>query len=285
MATLQFIRRKIGSVRSTQTITRTMWMIAAARLRKAQDAALSNRAYSHKIAALMGEIIMRVPPESHPLLLPRKAENVLIVLITSNRGLCGGFNINLCTTVDRLLTEHSGHYKNISLYTVGRKGRDYFKRRGREIVQERVDIRTLGPDLAREISEDLIDYYTTMRCDKVFLVYSRFYTVLRQEVQREELFPLKPAADTPRKIEYLFEPERVQLLAQLIPAYLEAQIYKGLLESQVSEHAARMNSMDSATNNCKKMIDELTLVYNKSRQASITKDMIDIVGGAEAIKA
>lgn len=285
MPTLREIKRKIESIKSTQTITRTMRMIAATKLRRVEGQTLNNREYSERIAEMMGGIILRTPPEFHPLLILRKVEKVLLVLITSDRGLCGGFNLNLCNAVNTFLKDNEGKSKKISIYAVGKKGRDYFKRRSMEIIKERVDLRTVEYKIAREIREDLLDYYTTKRFDKFVLVYSRFHSVMRQEVGLEDLFPLKPIVAEKYPVEYLFEPESVKLLDHFIPAYIEIQVYKGLLESQASEHAARMNTMDNATNNCSELIDDLTLVYNKSRQASITKEMMDIVGGADALKA
>lgn len=284
MATLQEIKRKIGSIRSTQTITRTMRMIAATKLRRLQDKTLNNRAYSERMAEIMGEIVLRAQPESHPFLIPREVERVLLVLITSDRGLCGGFNINLCNTVSSFLEDNKSEDKGISLYVVGKKGGDYFKRRG-VVIKERVDLSTLEYNMAREIRKDIMNYYSVGGFDRIVMVYSRFYSVIRQEAHLEDLLPIKPAAAEKYPIEYLFEPEITKLLDQFIPTYIETQVYKGLLESQVSECAARMNAMDNATNNCNELINDLTLVYNKSRQASITKEMMDIVGGADALKS
>ncbi|MDY6843001.1 MAG: ATP synthase F1 subunit gamma [Thermodesulfobacteriota bacterium] len=283
MSTLRSIKRKIGSIQSTQTITRTMQMVAAARLKKAQTDLLNNRPYSETMRNVMGHVVLKTDPQSHPFIAQRDVSNILLIVFTADRGLCGAFNLNVITKVEELTKEMHGVYDTISFYTIGKKGRDSLKKSGKEIVNEIVDTRSIEFELAKNIGREVLTYYQEMRFDKIALVYNRFLSVMRQEVMCEELVPIQPPETTEPPVEFLFEPSQDEMLDSLISAYVEVQVYKALLESQASEHSARMNAMDSATSNCDELIRDLTLLYNKTRQAGITKEMMDIVGGAEAL--
>ncbi len=223
-------------------------------------------------------VVLRIEPTDHPFCATREVRNTLLVVVTADRGLCGAFNLNI-----NLKAENSLREENASLYSIGKRGRDYFLRRGADIVREWIEIRKVEYEMAQEIAKELTNYYETEEFDRICLVYTKFHSVLRQEVILEDLLPIKPEGKR-LFVEYLFEPLKRELLEGLLSRYIESKIFAALLESETSEHAARMNAMDLATKNCGEMIKDLTLFYNKTRQAAITKEMLDIIGGAEALK-
>jgi F-type H+-transporting ATPase subunit gamma len=284
MATLRDIKRKISSINSTQTITRTMKMVSASKLRRAQEELEKIRAYALKMGELTARVITRVPKESHPLLMERdEIKKVLIVSIASDRGLCGGFNTNIGLQAENFIVQNRDKYERISVYAFGRKVKDYLQRRKIPVIKEWTDVRRVDQDLVNAMADDIIGLYTSGEFDKVYLAYTNFRSPVKQIAMFEEFLPVK-ASGEPEEIDYLYEPKGDKIVRTLIPKYISTKLYFALLDSQTSEHAARMAAMENATSNCGEMINHLTLVYNKRRQESITNDMMDIVGGAEALK-
>ena len=284
MATLRDVKRKISSVKSTQTITRTMRMISASKLRRAQDEREKVSAYAVRMEQLLKRIAGRIPEAASPLLAEREEiTRVLLFPIASDRGLSGAFNMNVALAVERFMEENRASYERIGVYLVGRKIRDYLRRRKVEAVKEWVDLKSIGPAVAGEMAAELTDLYLTGDFDRVYLIYTHFQSALKQEVRFEEFLPLK-APLSEEAVDYLYEPDVQTIVDRFIPHYVLTKIYFALVESQTSENAARMAAMENATNNCGEMINHLTLVYNKTRQQSITNEMMDIVGGAEALQ-
>ncbi len=284
MATLRDVKRKINSIRSTQTITRTMRMISASKLRRAQEELEKITAYALRMEELLKRMASRVPEQSHPLFLEREEpKKVLLFAIASDRGLSGAFNLNVANTVERFVRENRAHYERIGVYVVGRKIRDYLRRRSTETTREWVDLKTVGSEVAGEMAREVTELYLNGEFDKVYLIYTHFHSAINQKVMFEEFLPLKPEK-TDEGPDYLYEPDMQSIIDRFIPHYLFTKVYFALVESQTSEHASRMAAMENATSNCGEMIDHLTLVYNKTRQQSITNEMMDIVGGAEALQ-
>ncbi|HEY7554866.1 MAG TPA: ATP synthase F1 subunit gamma [Candidatus Binatia bacterium] len=288
MATLKAIRKRIGSVRNTQQITKAMKMVSAAKLRRAQEAAVQARPYAEKMTELLKNVSSRVASEAHPLLRVREQKKVHLVLFTSDRGLCGGYNANLIRAAEAFIRRH-GVNQEIELTLVGRKGADYFRRRRASIAERYTDILYKVPEeLAGEIAQKLIGRFVNGESDAVYILYSRFRSALSQVPTLEKLLPvaLAEAGETEAlpDTEYLYEPGAQQLLASLLPRVTEVAVQRALLEATASEHGARMTAMDSATGNAAKMIGSLTLQMNRARQASITRELMEIVGTAEALK-
>jgi F-type H+-transporting ATPase subunit gamma len=285
MATLRDIKRKISSINSTQTITRTMKMVSAAKLRKAQEELDKIKAYALKMEELVGRVTKMLPANAHPLLTAREeVKKVLIVSIASDRGLCGAFNINIGLQAENFTNQNRDQYERIGVYVFGRKAKDYLARRKVDIFKDWVDVKKVTQELVEEIASELIHLYVNGEFDKVYLSYTHFASPVKQIAVFEEFLPLKTEAEGVEGIEYLYEPKRDTIVEALIPKYVSTKIYYALVESQTSEHAARMSSMENATSNCGEMVRYLTLVYNKRRQESITSEMMDIVGGAEALR-
>jgi F-type H+-transporting ATPase subunit gamma len=288
MATLKTIRKRISSVRNTQQITKAMKMVSAAKLRRAQEAAVQARPYAEKMAELLKNVAARVSGEAHPLLRTREEKKIDLVLFTSDRGLCGGYNANLIRAAEAFARQHAGA-SEIQLTLVGRKGGDYFRRRRASITERYTDILYKAPDeLAAEIAQKLIGRFTAGESDAVYILYSRFRSALSQVPTLEKLLPVALAetteAEAQQQTEYLYEPGIQQLLASLLPRMAGIAVQRALLEATASEHGARMTAMDSATGNASKMIGSLTLQMNRARQASITRELMEIVGTAEALK-
>ncbi|HEY3278130.1 MAG TPA: ATP synthase F1 subunit gamma [Syntrophorhabdaceae bacterium] len=287
MATLRDIKRKISSIDSTQTITRTMKMVSASKLRRAQAELEKTRAYALKMEDLVRRVAQKLPAGSHPLLTPREIINkVLIVSIASDRGLAGGFNTNVSLAAQNFALQNKDKYDRIAVYVIGRKAKDYLQRRKVDIAKELTDIKKVDQGLVDTLGTELIDLYLGGEFDKVYLSYTRFITPIKQEIMFDEFIPLSmgEAAQGDDTGDYLYEPSREGIVEALIPKYISTKIYYALIESQTSEHAARMASMENATSNCGEIVKYLTLVYNKRRQESITSEMMDIVGGAEALR-
>jgi F-type H+-transporting ATPase subunit gamma len=295
LPTLKEIRVRIASVKSTQKITRAMKLVSAARLRRAQDAIVAARPYANAVADAVAEVALRAGAESHPLLDVRTPERVTLVTLTSDRGLAGGFNANVFRAVARFTAERQGAtppVKEIKLEIVGKKGRDFFRRRKAVIGHELTGTtsETAGAT-ARELAHIATHAFEHGETDAVFLVYNEFKSAVQQRIVLTQLLPVT-AADLPARtgnapagaIDFLYEPSKAKLLDALLPAYVQSQLYRGLLESMASEFGARMTAMDNATTNAKEMISSLSLQYNRARQAAITKELMEIVGGAEALK-
>jgi F-type H+-transporting ATPase subunit gamma len=286
MATLKVIRKRIGSIRNTQQITKAMKMVSAAKLRRAQEAAVQARPYAEKMTALLKNLSARVSREAHPLLTVREERKIYLLLFTSDRGLCGGYNANLIRAAEAFM-RREGAGKEINLVLVGRKGADHFRRRRAAIADRRVNILATPPEeLAAEIAEKIIDSFVKGEADAVYLLYSRFRSALSQIPTLEKLLPIPVAEEVnvDQMTEYLYEPGAEALLASLLPAVAQVAIFRALLEATASEHGARMTAMDSATTNASKMMGVLTLQMNRARQASITRELMEIVGTAEALK-
>jgi F-type H+-transporting ATPase subunit gamma len=294
MPSLKSIRVRISSVKSTQKITRAMKLVSAARLRRAQDAIVAARPYANAVADAVAEVGLRAGTESHPLLDQRTPERVTLVTLTSDRGLAGGFNANVFRAVQRFTSERqaaSPAVKQITLEVVGKKGRDFFRRRQATIGHELPGptAETAGT-VSRELAHIVTHAFEHGETDAVFLVYNEFKSAVQQRIVLAPLLPVT-GADLPARaasatgaIDFLYEPSKIKLLDALLPMYVESQIYRGLLESMASEFGARMTAMDNATTNAKEMISSLSLQYNRARQAAITKELMEIVGGAEALK-
>jgi F-type H+-transporting ATPase subunit gamma len=283
MATLREVKRKINSITSTQTITRTMRMISASKLRRAQEELEKVNAYSVRMEQLMGRLAGRLPDNISPLLGEREElKNVLLFPIASDRGLSGAFNMNIATVVERFMRDNKNVYESIGVYLIGRKIRDYLKRRRVEPMKEWFDLKSIDTDVAGVMAKDLTDLYLSGQYDKVYLIYTHYDSPAKQSVRFEEFLPLK-ASSSEESLDYLYEPDMARIVEKFFPQYVLTKIYFALVQSQTSEHAARMASMENATKSCGEMIDHLTLVYNKTRQQSITSEMMDIVGGAEAL--
>ena len=287
MATLKAIRKRISSVRNTQQITKAMKMVSAAKLRRAQEAAVAARPYAEKMTELLKNVAARVSSEAHPLLKVREERKIHLVLFTSDRGLCGGYNANLVRAAESFIRKNSD--KAIELTLVGRKGADYFRRRRANIADRYINILAIPADeLAAEIAQKIIARFLNGETDAVYILYSRFRSALSQVPTLEKLLPValtqNSETDAQQFTEYLYEPGVEQLLASLLPRITEVAAQRALLESTASEHGARMTAMDSATSNAAKMIGSLTLQMNRARQASITRELMEIVGTAEALK-
>jgi F-type H+-transporting ATPase subunit gamma len=288
---LRDIRNRIGSVKNTRQITKAMKMVAAAKLRRAQDAVLRTRPYAQLLEKALGEIAARAATEEkapHPLLATREARLAEVVLISSDRGLAGGFNSNVIRRVQRFTTENADTYERVAVSTVGRKARDFFRARRLEVRKDYTGVHSaLSFAKAEEIGKELSQRFLDGEVDAVFLAYNEFRSAISQVVTIRQLLPIvtAPAAEgAAAAYDFKYEPGRDQLLAELLPRQIATQVYRALLESAASEHGARMTAMESATKNAEEMIASLTLQYNRARQAYVTKELMEIVSGAEALK-
>ena len=284
MPNLLDIRRRIRSVKNTQQLTKAMKTVSAAKLRRAQERVFSARPYAEQLKKVLGNLTARLENVTHPLLESRPEERILFVIVTADRGLCGAFNSNIIRTAQTFLREHKG--QTVSLATVGRKGRDFFRRRAMQIRSEFVNIfARLDYGQARDISEAVVQAYANAEVDAVYIIYNEFKSVLQQRVVVEKALPLSRSdlKETEQQPEYIFEQPPQEIFNRLLPRYVEIQIYRALLESAASEHGARMASMDAASRNAGDMIDMLTLNMNRIRQAAITREIIEVVSGAGAL--
>ena len=286
MASLKDIKWRIGSVQKTQQITRAMRMVAGAKLRRAQDAIESARPYAERMQATLAEVAASQPDAEHPLLKAREAVGrAEIVAISSNRGLCGAFNANVAKRAEGLVLERERAGVRVSLTCAGRKASEFFRRRRAAQITARLEHPpwvTYGEavDLARSLSQR----YADGEVDEVVLVFNEFVSAMTQRPQAQRLLPLAPAGEgETHALPYEIEPDAARLLAVLVPKAVEVQIFRALLENQAGEHAARMTAMEAATRNTEELIDSLTLQYNRARQAAITKELVEIVSGAEAL--
>jgi F-type H+-transporting ATPase subunit gamma len=288
MATLRDIRQKISAVKKTQQITKAMNMVSAAKLRGSQTRMEQFRPYAAAFKQMLASIASRVEPEAHPFF--NQAETVTkveLVLMTADRGLCGSFNMNLINAAEKFIKLKRAEGIEVVLTTVGRKGRDYFRRRKYDIQQSYVDVwNNFDFSTAQMIARDAVTPFTNNEVQEVYLIYSNFVNMVVQRPVLVQLLPIIPeaAAEDAVSQEYLTEPAADEFLGYLLPRYINVTAYQGFLENSTSEHAARMTAMDNASSNCKDMITSLTMVYNKARQAAITKELMDIIGGAEALK-
>lgn len=289
MPSLRDIRKRINSVKSTQKITKAMKMVAAARLKRAQDNILMARAYAERLQTVISSIAARIETKTHPLLEDREEKNKLLMLVfTSDRGLCGTFNSALLKQVEAYVSEKRETYgEQISLLVVGRKGVEYLKKRNYNVIDSWTNIYQKEQyETARSIGEKIIDSFINHESDEVVVVYNKFRSAISQVPTFTKLLPLEPIIENPDMplTDYIYEPDKQTLLNELLPRNVYTQIHRAILESIASELGARMTAMDNATNNAIEMVDRLTLLFNKTRQAAITKELMEIIGGAEAIK-
>ncbi len=286
MSSLRAIKKRITSVKNTQQITKAMKMVSAAKLRRAQEAITSARPYALAMKDTVFDLASRVDRSSHPLFNARTVKKLGILVITSDRGLCGSFNGNVIRALRGFLHAECAEYDEVSLYTIGRKGNEVFKREGRHIKKEYLNV--LGHvtfSLAEQISSELAEEYVKGEIDEIRVFYNEFKSAISQETVSETLLPLtveEQADEFP--VEFLYEPDKQSIIESLIPRFLATQIFRYLLESLAGEHGARMTAMDAATNNSAEMIDKLTLQMNRARQATITRELMEIIGGKEAIE-
>ena len=284
MPSLKDLRKRIGSVRSTQQITKAMKMVAASRLRRAQESAERARPSAAKLTEMFSAVVAGLPEEAHPLLARRQEKRIDLVVLTSDRGLCGGFNANLIRQAEAFLRDHGA--QRLELVLVGRKGLDYYRRRGVTPLFERIGVLNAPiTEVAGGLAERITARFADDETDAVYLVYSRFQSAIAQIATIVRLLPVDPPAETAAPpVEYIFEPPRPELLGTLLPRYIQTRLLQALLESIASEFGARMTAMDNATRNASEMIDRLTLSMNRARQAAITTELMEIVSGAEALK-
>jgi F-type H+-transporting ATPase subunit gamma len=289
MASLRDIQNKIVGVKKTKQITKAMNMVASAKLRGAQSRIERFRPYADKFHDILSDLASRADASVHPLLEKRDLiESVAIVLVTSDKGLCGSFNANLCSAAKRLAAQKEAEGKTVKFICIGKKGRDFIRKTNYEIVAQYPEhMSHFDFQLASETGNFVIDGYLSAQFDEVHIIFGKFVNVAKQEATVAQILPaetVEEEAQVGTASEYIFEPSVEGLLAELLPRYVKVQMYRGLLDTSASEHAARMSAMDNATKNCDEMVGSLTLVYNKARQASITTQLMDIVGGAEALK-
>ena len=290
MATLRDIRRRIRSVESTQKITRAMKLVAAAKLRRAQERILAARPYAVKMAELLASLVARAEGEAHPLLVRRPPTRKRLVIVTADKGLCGAFNSNILRASLAFLREQGD--TSVTLVVVGKKARDYYRRRQWQIKSEMLGFfDRLAYSHAQELAGGLMQEYLSGEVDEVHLMYNEFRSVAVQRVKREQLLPIESARGTEGGAsteggagDYIYEPSPEAILAALLPRHVTTQVYRALMESVAGEYGARMTAMEAATKNAKEMIGVLTIQYNKARQERITKELLDIVGGAEALR-
>jgi len=287
MATLREIRNRISSVKSTQQITKAMKMVAAAKLRKAQENIIAFRPYSYELRNLIGDLVARSEDVTHvPLLAHRPVQKVLTVVVTSDRGLCGAFNSNIIRQASKRIADYST--SEVEMFMVGRKGLEYFEHRDFPIRDKMINFfNHLKFEDALHLSDTLVNLYLSGAFDRIEIIYNEFKSAIQQNVIVEQFLPFVPDEEMlnrPDRIDFLYEPDQMAILNAVIPKHLHVQIWRILLESNAAEQGARMTAMESATDSAQEMIEQLTLHYNRQRQAAITKEIAEIVGGAEALK-
>ncbi|MBT0651835.1 ATP synthase F1 subunit gamma [Geomobilimonas luticola] len=286
MASLKSIKKRIVSVKNTRQITKAMKMVSAAKLRRAQENVVAARPYAKKLGEVLERLAKSQDGDSSPLMQKRPAEKALLIVVTSDRGLCGGFNANICKAAERFVKERSAEFSEIGVMTVGRKGFEFLKNR-RTVYKNYSNIfSSLSYQTAALLGQEVIEGFLNEEYDQVFILYNAFRSVMSQDITLEQLLPITPAESEEGEYapEYIYEPSKGELLAELLPKHIEVQIFKSLLESVASEHGARMTAMDSASKNATEMIGKLTLQYNRARQAAITTELMEIISGAESIK-
>jgi F-type H+-transporting ATPase subunit gamma len=297
MANLKDIKKRINSVKSTQQITKAMKMVAASRFRKAQAAILAARPYADKMQQVIGSLALREDPSAHPLLLQhQRKQRALVLVLGSDRGLCGGFNINVAKAAEQLIARRRDGFADYQVMGIGRKGCEQLKSRGVAYDQCHKDVTSEASyATAALLGQDVVTGYQEGQFDAVYLIYNAFFSAIRQEVTVERLLPIAPTVplapvapadpvDGGLSVEPLHEPDRASVLSSILPKYIEVQIYRAFLESLASEHGARMSAMDSASKNASEMINSLTLQYNRVRQAVITTELVEIISGAASIR-
>ncbi len=286
MATLRELRTRVASISNIQRVTNAMQMVAAAKMRRAQEAIEGARPYAQQLSSVLRRLHGSVDVSQSPLLAERPVNKTIVVTVTSDRGLCGGFNGNLCRVAQGELSEETGG-ESAGVITIGRKGRDFFRNRGYNVIHDHEDVfGSLVFSRAAQIGQDLTRRFLSDEADRVTIVFSEFRSVSQQVPVARQLLPIVPGdegAEEETSLDYLFEPDPGVLLEELVPRHVNFQIWRALLESNACEQAARMTAMDNATKNAGELIEDLTREMNKERQASITLELMDIIGGAEAV--
>lgn len=291
MATLNDIKMKIGAVKKTRQITKAMNMVAAAKLRGAQMRMEGFEPYATKFAEVLGNLASRIEPDIHPLLVKKeKVSRVELLHFTGDKGLCGSFNSNLINRAEKWMNQEKDNGVDTGLTAVGKRGRDYFKKRGYDLIGSHINVYgSVDISFVNQISRGMIDRYLTDEVDGVYMIYSRFISMGKQVPTLVKLLPIEPPVAEDEEAsgadaEYLCEPDPEGLMIELLPKHINVQIYNAFLQNETSEHAARMAAMDNASRNCDDLVESLTLSYNKARQAAVTAELMDIVGGAAALK-
>ncbi len=288
-ANLRDMRRKIASIQSTQKITNTMKLVAAAKLRRAQNDILLMRPYAYKMHEMASSLALRANPEMHPLLTQKEEGRVLLVVVTSDRGLCGAFNANILRKAEEFILEKEEGGREVFILTIGRKARDHFKRRPQyKVVRSFTDffLKRVEYEQAATTAELITSEFVQGKYDAVYVIYNEFKSAIRQDVIVDRLLPIEPmeVREGEPTVDFIYEPSPQEILNDLLPLHFKTQVYRVFLESYASEQGARMTAMDNATKNAEELIRDLTLQYNKARQASITKEILEVVAGAEALK-
>ena len=288
MPSLKDIKRKVGAVQKTKQITRAMNMVAASKFKAAQLKMDNFRPYAGKFMDVLNSFALRVDSMSHPLLAVRDPRRIRVICMTSDRGLCGGFNTNLIKITERFIKDKIADGKDVALITVGRKSRDYFRKKANVIAQKADVLSKFDMTLAISIADEVIPPFIKEEYDELYLIYNQFVNVSVQKPTVVRLFPLpsigqETDVDADSMLEYTYEPSEEILMQRLLPMYVHVLVYRALLETSAGENGARMAAMDNATSNCQELISSLTLKMNKARQAAITAELMDIVGGTEAL--
>lgn len=286
MANLKSIKKRIVSVKNTRQITKAMKMVSAAKLRRAQENVVAARPYAGKLAEVLERLAKTQESDASPLMVKRDTRRALLVVVTSDRGLCGGFNANLSKAAERFINERKGEFSELSLMTIGRKGYEFLRNRHTVRKHHGNIFSTLSYQTAALIAAELVEGYLAEEYDEVYVIYNAFKSVMTQDITLEQLLPVTAKTGDTDEVgtEYIYEPSKAALLDELLPKHIEVQVFKSLLESVASEHGARMTAMDSASKNATEMIGKLTLIYNRARQAAITTELMEIISGSESIK-
>jgi len=286
MASLKSIKKRITTVKNSRQITKAMKMVAAAKLRRAQENVTAARPYARKLGSVLRKLATSGGESGHPLVQRENPGKALLVVITSDRGLCGSFNANISKTAERFILEKSADYDELSVMTIGRKGNEYLRHRTKIWKNYTNILSNLNYQTAALIAQEIIEGFLAGEYGEVHLLYNSFKSVMSQDITLVRLLPIAPPDGQEEEFrpEAIYEPAKEELLSELLPKHIEVQIFHALLESIAAEHGARMTAMDSATKNASVMIDKLTLQYNRARQAAITKELLEIISGAESIK-
>jgi len=287
MASLKSIKKRIVSVKNTRQITKAMKMVSAAKLRRAQENVVAARPYARKLGEVLQSLAANLEGDLHPLLEKRGAKTLLLIVITSDRGLCGGFNTTLCKAADRYIKEKKDSYEQVSIMAIGRKGNEFL--RSRYAVYKNYSNVLAKPNYqtAAMLAQEVIDGFVAGEYDQVELLYNSFRTVMTQDITFQQMLPIVPEGKSDSEeppVDFIYEPSVGELLAEILPKNIEVQIFKAMLETVAGEHGARMTAMDSASKNANEMIGKLTLQYNRARQAAITTELMEIISGSESIK-
>ncbi len=288
MATLKDIQLRMSGIKNTMQITKAMKMVAASKMRKAEENITKSRPYSDKLKSIISNLSSGMDQSAHPLLTKRQGGKAVVLLISTDRGLCGGLNVNLCKQLNSFIPDQTNGFEVVELITYGKKGTEYFKNRGGNIVESFRDLKEAAMAKAlKKTVQDLIQKYTEGEFNHLFLAYNRFNNVVSQTPTIKQVLPIEPPdteeSSLDSNIEFTFEPSGMDILNAILPQYVQNQAFTGLLDNFASEHAARMTAMDSATNNASDMLGKLQIQYNRARQAAITSELIEIISGAEAV--